>query len=96
MKSTLFCLSSFFSNASFPPLGFLTKFCLSAVLDQVQWSHVYWPGLQVQHDYLGGQDDDDDDDDDGDGGAMSSFLGLIWSEIKQLWDVGLKEYISDM
>ena len=23
-------------------------------------------------------------------------LGLIWSEIKQLWDVGLKEYISDM
>ena len=22
--------------------------------------------------------------------------GLIWSEIKQLWDVGLKEYISDM
>ena len=24
------------------------------------------------------------------------LLGLIWSEIKQLWDVGLKEYISDM
>ena len=22
--------------------------------------------------------------------------GLIWSEIKQLWDVGLKEYINDM
>ena len=22
--------------------------------------------------------------------------GLIWSEIKQLWDVGLKEYVSDM
>ena len=21
---------------------------------------------------------------------------MIWSEIKQLWDVGLKEYISDM
>jgi hypothetical protein len=21
---------------------------------------------------------------------------LIWSEIKQLWDVGLREYISDM
>ena len=24
------------------------------------------------------------------------MAGLIWSEIKQLWDVGLKEYISDM
>jgi hypothetical protein len=22
--------------------------------------------------------------------------GLIWSEIKQLWDVGMREYISDM
>ena len=22
--------------------------------------------------------------------------GLIWSEIKQLWDVGLKEYVSDL
>ena len=22
--------------------------------------------------------------------------GLIWSEIKQLWDVGLKEYVHDM
>jgi transient receptor potential cation channel subfamily C protein 4 len=21
---------------------------------------------------------------------------LIWSEIKQLWDVGLKEYVHDM
>ena len=24
------------------------------------------------------------------------FTGLIWSEIKQLWDVGLREYITDM
>ena len=24
------------------------------------------------------------------------FLGLIWSEIKQLWDVGLREYVQDM
>ncbi len=24
------------------------------------------------------------------------FLGLIWSEIKQLWDVGLRDYIADM
>jgi len=23
-------------------------------------------------------------------------LGLIWSEIKQLWDVGLQEYVGDM
>lgn len=23
-------------------------------------------------------------------------LGLIWSEIKQLWDVGLQEYVSDV
>ena len=22
--------------------------------------------------------------------------GLIWSEIKQLWEVGLREYVSDM
>ena len=22
--------------------------------------------------------------------------GLIWSEIKQLWDVGLQEYVGDM
>lgn len=22
--------------------------------------------------------------------------GLIWSEVKQLWDVGLKEYVNDM
>ena len=27
---------------------------------------------------------------------MPRLLGLIWSEIKQLWDVWLKEYISDM
>ena len=24
------------------------------------------------------------------------FPGLIWSEIKQLWDVGLREYVQDM
>ena len=24
------------------------------------------------------------------------FLGLVWSEIKQLWDVGLQEYVGDM
>lgn len=24
------------------------------------------------------------------------FPGLIWSEIKQLWDVGLEEYVRDM
>lgn len=23
-------------------------------------------------------------------------LGLIWSEVKQLWDVGLQEYVHDM
>ena len=23
-------------------------------------------------------------------------LGLIWSEIKQLWDVGLRDYVADM
>lgn len=22
--------------------------------------------------------------------------GLIWSEVKQLWDVGLEEYVNDM
>ena len=22
--------------------------------------------------------------------------GLVWSEIKQLWDVGLQEYVGDM
>lgn len=22
--------------------------------------------------------------------------GLIWSEIKQLWDMGLREYVNDM
>jgi hypothetical protein len=25
-----------------------------------------------------------------------SNLGLIWSEVKQLWDVGLQEYVHDM
>lgn len=25
-----------------------------------------------------------------------SLSGLIWSEIKQLWDVGLREYVGDM
>ncbi len=24
------------------------------------------------------------------------FTGLIWAEIKQLWDSGLKEYLQDM
>lgn len=24
------------------------------------------------------------------------MLGLIWSEVKQLWDIGLHEYINDM
>jgi hypothetical protein len=24
------------------------------------------------------------------------ILGLIWSEVKQLWDVGLQEYVHDM
>ena len=28
--------------------------------------------------------------------TVLQVAGLIWSEIKQLWDVGLKEYISDM
>lgn len=23
-------------------------------------------------------------------------LGLIWSEVKQLWDIGLQEYVNDM
>ena len=29
---------------------------------------------------------------------LSSLLctGFIWSEIKQLWDVGLREYVNDM
>merc|ERR1719319_794134 len=27
---------------------------------------------------------------------LAWVAGLVWSEIKQLWDVGLKEYISDM
>lgn len=22
--------------------------------------------------------------------------GLIWSEVKQLWDIGLQEYVNDM
>ena len=26
----------------------------------------------------------------------SYFSGLIWSEIKQLWDVGCREYVGDM
>lgn len=24
------------------------------------------------------------------------WLGLIWSEVKQLWDIGLHEYVNDM
>lgn len=24
------------------------------------------------------------------------ILGLIWSEVKQLWDIGLHEYVNDM
>ena len=28
-------------------------------------------------------------------GHLAFFAGLIWSEIKQLWDVGLKEYVHD-
>ena len=27
---------------------------------------------------------------------QNDFLGFIWNEIKQLWDVGLKEYLNDM
>ena len=27
---------------------------------------------------------------------LSWVSGLIWSEVKQLWDVGLREYINDM
>ena len=27
---------------------------------------------------------------------LAWVTGLIWSEIKQLWDVGLKEYVNDM
>ena len=27
---------------------------------------------------------------------LAWVTGLIWSEIKQLWDVGLREYVSDM
>ena len=27
---------------------------------------------------------------------LAWVAGLIWSEIKQLWDVGLKEYVNDM
>lgn len=27
---------------------------------------------------------------------MAWVLGLIWSEVKQLWDLGLKEYMNDM
>merc|ERR1719295_208027 len=29
-------------------------------------------------------------------GVLAWVAGLIWSEIKQLWDVGLKEYVSDL
>lgn len=28
--------------------------------------------------------------------SFSIYVGLIWSEIKQLWDVGLREYVHDM
>lgn len=28
--------------------------------------------------------------------TRSTPLGLIWSEVKQLWDVGLQEYVHDM
>jgi hypothetical protein len=28
--------------------------------------------------------------------SLSSVAGLIWSEVKQLWDVGLQEYVRDM
>ena len=24
------------------------------------------------------------------------YLGLVWNEIKQLWDIGLQDYVSDM
>lgn len=27
---------------------------------------------------------------------LSWVSGLIWSEVKQLWDVGLQEYVNDM
>lgn len=27
---------------------------------------------------------------------ISFFAGLIWSEIKQLWELGLADYLSDM
>lgn len=27
---------------------------------------------------------------------MAWVSGLIWSEVKQLWDVGLEEYVNDM
>ena len=81
------------------------------VLGQVQWNRVYWPGLQVADlclylccacvsflfvfvfvfaCYPGSQVTYIDVKE------MPCLLGLIWSEIKQLWDVGLKEYISDM
>lgn len=28
--------------------------------------------------------------------VQSTPSGLIWSEVKQLWDVGLQEYVHDM
>lgn len=27
---------------------------------------------------------------------LAWVTGLIWSEVKQLWDVGLEEYVNDM
>ena len=37
-----------------------------------------------------------DDDDDDHHHHYKITTGLIWSEIKQLWDMGLKEYVSDI
>ena len=28
--------------------------------------------------------------------TFSHISGFIWNEIKQLWDVGLREYVNDM
>lgn len=28
--------------------------------------------------------------------AILPPVGLIWSEVKQLWDIGLHEYVNDM
>ena len=49
------------------------------------WRPAYWPGSQVWRPSAGSLLTD-----------LAYILGLIWSEIKQLWDVGLKEYINDM